>query len=314
VRAVAVIAPVRAFDRRFLAPAPPTRLAALRVLVGAFGTIYLLVRAPYLFDVATLPRARFEPVGILAFLDEPLPLGVVRLGLVAAVLLGVAFTLGWRHRLCAPLYAVLLLAITTYTSSWQHILHTENLLVLHTIVLAGARASAAWSLDARRAGGPEPPPAPGFGWPVRVMSVITVLTYVVAGWAKVRHGGIDWVTGDVLRNQVAHDNLRKIVLGDVHSPIGGWLVRYGWMFPPLAAVSLAVELAAPIALARGRIRTLWVVSAWLFHAGVLALMAILFIYPLTGIAYASMLRPERAVSWIRARRMVPLSTLRWRGP
>jgi hypothetical protein len=55
---------------------------------------------------------------------------------------------------------------------------------------------------------------------------------------------------------------------------------------------LAVELGAPLALLGGRIRTAWIAAAWLFHLGVLVLMAILFIYPLTGVAYASMLRPE----------------------
>ena len=68
------------------------------------------------------------------------------------------------------------------------------------------------------------------------------------GLAKLRNGGMDWLAGDILRNQVAHDNLLKIQLGDVHSPIGAWLVQFAWIFPPLAVASVFVELSAPVVL------------------------------------------------------------------
>ena len=297
---------IAALDRRFLAPMPAERLAALRVLVGVFGTIYLVARMPYILDVAALPASRFEPVGIARVLDEPLPLWTVRVLLAVTALLGIAFTIGWRHRIVAPAYAVALLASLTYSNSWQHVAHTENLLVLHTAVLAIAPAALVWSLDARR-DATSAEARETSGWPVRLMSTLTVITYVVAGVAKLRHGGMDWVTGDVLRNLVAHDNLRKIVLGDVHSPIGGELVAHGWLFPPMAFASLVVELGAPLALVWRRARVVWVVAAWLFHVGVLALMAILFVYPLSGLAYASMLRPEALLRWLAARVKRPAS-------
>jgi hypothetical protein len=56
--------------------------------------------------------------------------------------------------------------------------------------------------------------------------------------------------------------------------------------------TLLVELGAPVALLTGRWRTCWVVAAWGFHVGVLALMAISFPYQLTGVAFASFLRME----------------------
>jgi hypothetical protein len=293
-----------AFDRRFFAPSMPQRIASVRVLVGAFGAIWVAARIPYVLDIAPLPAARFGPIGVFAPVDEPLPMWCVRVLLAATVLLGVAFTVGWRYRAVAPVYAVALLAVTTYANSWQHIGHVENLLVLHTAVLAIAPAAAAWSLDERRRTRNHVAPSADYGWPLRLMSLLTVLTYVLAGWAKLRHGGGGWVSGDVLRNLVAHDNLRKIVLGDVHSPIGGWLVAHGWLFPPMAFVSLTVELGAPLALLGGRIRYVWIAAAWLFHVGVLALMAITFFYPLSGVAFASMLHPDVLATraWARLRR------------
>jgi hypothetical protein len=48
-----------------------------------------------------------------------------------------------------------------------------------------------------------------------------------------------------------------------------------------------------VALLGRRWRTAWVAAAWLFHVGVLALMAIAFPYQLTGVAFAAFFRLER---------------------
>ena len=48
---------------------------------------------------------------------------------------------------------------------------------------------------------------------MRVLALITVVTYVLAGIAKLRYGGWGWLDGDVLRNQVATDALQKTLLG-----------------------------------------------------------------------------------------------------
>ena len=70
----------------------------------------------------------------------------------------------------------------------------------------------------------------------------------------------------------------------------------------MALASVVVELGAPVALLRGRLRALWVVAAWSFHLGVLVLMAILFAYPLSGVGYASFGHPEQY--WVRVRARV----------
>jgi hypothetical protein len=145
----------------------------------------------------------------------------------------------------------------------------------------------------RRPATPGPAADGRYGWPVRLTAVIVVVAYVIAGIAKLRIGGLDWLDGDTLRNWVAHDNLRKAVLGDSYSPIGRHLVGHAWLFPPLAVLTVIVELGAGVALVGGRWRTAWVIAAWLFHVGVLALMAIVFPYQLSGVAFAPFFRLER---------------------
>jgi len=95
--------------------------------------------------------------------------------------------------------------------------------------------------------------------------------------------------------------VRKAELGDLHSVIGAFMVRYDALFPPLAALSLVVELGAPLALLHRRLALVWCALAWSFHVGVLAVMWIVFHYPLLGLAYAPFLPVDRGIERLLAR-------------
>ncbi|MBT8248190.1 MAG: HTTM domain-containing protein [Acidimicrobiia bacterium] len=271
--------------------APARRLAVVRILVGLYATVFVAIRTFHWLDVARLPVRRFDPVGVLGGLGGPLSPSTVAGLSGMALLTAVAFTLGWRFRWVAPVFASLLLVLTTHGNSWGQILHTENLLVLHVIILAFSPADVAFAVGRRQPS--DDTPRHDYGWALRIMTLVVVIAYVIAGLAKLRNGGFDWLTGDVLRNQVAHDNLRKILLGDIYSPVGAWLVQCAWLFPPMAIASVLVELGAPVALLGDRWKKAWAGAAWAFHVGVLAFMAILFPYPISGIAFVSMLPVER---------------------
>lgn len=281
----------------WFAPAPAERLAAARILVGAFALVYLLVQVVPLWQLTTLPARSFEPVGPLVVLDAPLPVGLWRGLVIASIGLAAAFTAGLAHRVLAPLFAAVLLVVLSYRSSWGMIFHTENLLVVHVAILALARAGDAWAIGRRTvAGGSE-----HHGWPLRAMSAVTVIAYVLAGIAKLRLGGAAWVLGDELRNQVAVDNLRKLLLGSDVSALATPLLEHPRLFAVLAAMTLVVELGAPVAMAGGRLAAVWAFAAWGFHLGVLALMHILFPYPLLGVAFVSMFAAERPLRWLGER-------------
>lgn len=262
----------------FFAAVPEERTRAVHLLVFGYAAAWLLIRSIYVLDTAGLPDRRFEGVGVWAGFDTPVSRSIVVLLLVVALVSCAAAAAGRVEAITAPVGAVTALAVITYTNSWGQVFHTENLLVLHLLVLGVASALGARASEA---------------WPLRLMSILTVVAYMLAGWAKLDIGGTDWLSGDVLRNQVAFDNLRKILLGDIHSPIGGWLVGISWLWAPVGLLTVIVELGAPVALLGGRARTAWVGAVWIFHLGILATMAILFPYPLTGIAFVSMFRAER---------------------
>ena len=272
------------------------RLATLRIGTGLFVWIYLCVRTPHVLGFIDFPASRFSGVGLCAPLASAPAAAWVWLATLAVWPLGLAFVLGWRFRICGPLFAVVAAFVLSYRNSFGMVFHTENLALLHLVVLALAPSATvlSWDAGAGRSPGSSSVEAEA-RWAISTLCAITVATYFVAGLAKLRFEGwsTDWMRGELLRAHVAFDNLRKVELGHVVAPLGPWLVRQGWVFAPLAWATLLLEVGAPLALVHRRVGRWWAVAAWGFHFGVLWTMAILFPYPLAGVGLASFFEAER---------------------
>ncbi len=269
----------------------------MRVFVGGFTLLFLMIRGLNLASYGQLPAHRFDPVGVVALLDGPLSNTVVCALVLLTALAAIPFVLGWKFRFFGPVFALLLLWTTTYRQCWGMVFHTENRMVLHVMILAATASTDAYALDPTRNEGAKTHLR--YGWPLKLMATLVVVSYVVAGLAKLRVTGWEWMDGEVLRIQIAYDNVRKIEFGAMHAPLGAWLVQFGWLFPILGAASLILELGAPLALLGRRLALIWAVGVWAFHLGVLLFMAILFAYPLSGCAFAPFFRAERAMETIR---------------
>ena len=282
--------------------APARRLAAFRILTGAFALVFLVGRFPYFVDLTRIHESRWLPPLALRPLGDP-PSQAVALVIFGLTLgLGVAYAAGWRLRATGPAFAVGLLAVMSYRNAWGHVFHTDNLVVLHVFVVGLAPSADAWALDARTR--PEPAEDVRYGFPLRLAALITVLTYVVTGVAKLRYAGGDWLAGDTLLHQITFDNARKNVLGDDYSPLAAAFASHPWLFRPMGLLTLVVELGAPVALLGRRWAAWWSGAAWLFHVGIFGLMWIAFPYPLSLIAFAPFFRIERPVDWLLDRSTV----------
>jgi hypothetical protein len=205
---------------------------------------------------------------------------------------GAASAAGAWFRVSGPGFAVLLLIVTTYRSSWGQLLWFEALVVLQVLIVGFAPSADGFSIDARRAV-PAVREGGRYGFPIRLAAIVTVTTYVLAGIAKLRIGGIDWLAGDTLRNHVAYSAVRLDALGGSSSPLARPFMEHGALLAPMAITTVAVELAAPIALLGGWVRTAWVALAWTMHAAIAALMFVVFPYPLTLVAFAPFFPLER---------------------
>jgi Vitamin K-dependent gamma-carboxylase len=288
------------FRAWLFAPTPAERLALVRILICGFATYYLLRYSGAMLNVATLSARDFAPVGPIAMLDAPLPRDWVFAIYVLACSSGVFATLGLKYLFTGPVFALTLLWAASYRNSFGMVFHTENLLVLHVLILACGRAADAWSVDAWK---PKAEKARReeegeYSWPLRALCIVTTIVYLLAGIAKLRLTGWHWGGGEELRIHIAYDGIRKVEMGS--SPtLASKIVPLSWLFPPLAVLTLLFELGAPLALLGRRIAFLWGLGAWGFHMGVLKVMSILFIYPISGIAFAPFFPLEKAVYWVR---------------
>ena len=276
-----------------MAPVPARRLEVVRILTVSYALVWIVVRTDHWRDLAGLPPGRWDPIGVGGWFGRPSAAAVTAVAALTFAA-GVVGLTGRRWSVAGPLFAVGFLWLTTFGASWGQILHTEHLPALHLLVLAAGPSGRGESARV--------------GWPLKVMTLVTVSTYVVAGVAKFRFGGgWSWLDGDRLLRLVAQDNLRKRLLGDSYSPIAEHVIGHPALFRLSVWLTLVVELGAPMALFGRRLRRTWMATAWTFHVGVLALMAVLFPYPLVGVAFASMLPVERAASWIRRPAPTPKS-------
>ena len=278
----------------WFAPAPAERLAALRIFIGGYAFLYLWIRFGELLAVSRLPVAQWKAVGVTTWSGHLPPSVVIALVVATMVALG-AFVLGAGYRYVAPVAALGLLFVTTYRNSWGMVFHTENLLVLHVAALSLAPAADAWSIDRWR--GWVRAHTGGYGWAIKLLVALTAATYVLAGVAKLRIAGLDWIDGELLRNQIAIDNLRKALLGDSVAPLATQFLEHPAGFTIFSALTMVLELGAPVALVGGLPARMWALAIWGFHVGVVLLMNIWFLYPLVFVAFLPVVHCERPIAW-----------------
>lgn len=262
------------------------RLAQARILVAGFALVYLLARLPHFWRVGAQGSERWAPVMLLRLWAEPWPFALYAALLLVCIVFSLLTMLGWRYRICGPLFAFSLALVISYRNCWGMVFHTENLLVLQAGILALAPADRRLALHRRSEAPRDRDWAQSLLW---ALLIAAVLTYVVAGWAKLERVGWSWFSGETIRTQVAFDNLRKQALGSFYSPLGLWLAKISWIWAPLATLTFVVELCAPLALLHRRALLVWVTLAWAFHVGIVLTMGIVFPYQVSLVAYCGCL-------------------------
>lgn len=289
--------------------APPARLGVLRAAIGGYALWYVGTRSELISDLARRDVSLYDPVGPFRALAAPLDPALADWMVVATVVTGVAFVAGALYRLSGPLFALLLLLTLSYRNSWSMVFHMHNALVVHVLILGMVHAADGFSVDSLIRRRREPSSA-RYQWPIALICAVTAAGYLVAGVAKLcGPTGMAWASGELLREQIATDAIRKHVLdGDV-VPVARALYDHVWLFTVIGVATLVLEVGAPLFLANARLRRLWAVSAWLMHWGVLVIMGIKFRYHLSFVMFLPFFRVERVLSlftglgrWVRSAR------------
>ena len=247
-----------------------------RSWTGLILAVYLVVRVrPLTSFVGT-----WQPVGLLRPVTEPFP-AIVLWSLWALSLAG-AIQLARRdlnqvHWLTKILWwagPVALFVLLSHRSSGGQILWFDILPLLHVVALAAAGVR----FDTTRA-----------GWAMRLAALMTTITYVLAGIAKLRFGGSAWIAEGALERQIVWSATRLDVLGGTPSPVAAPLVDLGLASVPLALAVVLIELSAPLALVGRKLAWAWSIAAWSMHLVIAVTMFVLFHWPLFGVAFAPLL-------------------------
>lgn len=277
-------------------PIHASRLSLIRIASGSFMLWYLLSRYDMMLKMVAGGVEMYQPVGVAAFWAEPIPVIWFHWILNIGIVLNILFIAGWKHRILGPIFALVVLWLMCYRNSWSMIYHNYNILVLHLLVIAFSSAADTLSLDSLRSHRQKLKSLEGsqYGWPIRLISAVTVITYFLSGIAKVK-GELawEWFTGAAVRSQVAVDAIRKDMLGSAATPMFEWLYEHVEVFFMMGAGTMIVELGTPLALLHRKIGMLWAALAVLMHWGIYFIMGIEFPYHMSGLIFLSFFPVER---------------------
>jgi predicted DCC family thiol-disulfide oxidoreductase YuxK len=289
----------------WFSPMPAERLAILRIATGCFALWYLLTRFGMMADMARSEASLYEPVGLAHLLPQPMFPALFAGLLVLAVVLNLAYIVGWKFRWTGPLFAVTLLFVFSYRNSWSMVYHNYIALVLQVLVIGLVASADRISLDhwrRQKSGSETASPDWQYGWPIKLICAATVLTYFLSGAAKVLSElAWDWINGDVMRSQVAVDALRKQMLGEQPALLFEWLYPHTWLFLFMGITTMVLELGAPLALLNRRMGVLWAVPTWLMHWGIFFIMGISFQHHMSGILFLPFFATEKPWFWLQKR-------------
>jgi hypothetical protein len=257
------------WNRFWFEPAPPARLAICRVLFfGAFFVYYLRINYAELSD---LPAHSWHAVWPFELVETTLPstltLNVLQ-WLWSASLLGACLGVAYRWTsLAAFALGLYLIGLTEHIA---RINHSDAIVVFGLAIMALSRAADTLSIDTRlgRISNKRLDESGEYTWPIRVMWLVIVTIYFASGVTKLVTSGLAWITSDHVSNLL----MLAPVSGSPLTRLGQQIGRHRELSTMLAALTLAIELAAPLALASGYARRIVVPSLYAMQFGVRVLL------------------------------------------
>ncbi|BAM04125.1 HTTM domain-containing protein [Phycisphaera mikurensis] len=265
------VARCRGFLSRWLfAPAEAGPLGLCRL--AFYGLLFLYFVRLDFAAFGGLPDSVFHPISVFRVfripVAPPAALDAAQLVWKASLLLA-AIGLATRPACwIAFLVGTYLLAVPQNAG---RVFHDDALLVFILAALAFSRCGAAWSVDAwlrRRRGGQPAAPSGEHRWPLIFAQVVLSCVFFAAGWAKLRNGGLAWVFSDHMSTVL----IKQQYNSDPWVNWGLHVAARPWLASVMAASTLLIELAYPLALASRRVRWIVVPGMAAAQVGIRALM------------------------------------------
>jgi Vitamin K-dependent gamma-carboxylase len=249
---------VATLTRWLFAPVPRARVAIFRTLVYLFVIADLVYFTPWVRAHADVPTQLYQPLLVGRLLPLPTPTAGVVWAVFWALLLAAAVAATGRlPRLAGWAVFALYFEWMVIAMSYGKVDHDRFafLVALAALPTAG------------RAGHRDRTPTQRGGWTLRVTQLAVVATYFLASWAKLRVGGLDWLTGATLAQAVVR---RGTWLTDLLVSVPGLLVAAQFGI-------VAFELLSPLVFVlRGRWRYAAVAFFYGFHVVTILTITISF--------------------------------------
>jgi len=138
--------------------------------------------------------------------------------------------------------------------------HFDAVLVIAMGVLACSRAADACSVDVLLRDDPPPKWSGEYRWPIRAIWVAVALVFFAAGLAKLRYGGLAWITSGNMSILLTRA-LYHVSDADPLTHVGLWIAGRHWLASTVAAAAVTTEVAFPAALISRRARMVLVPAA-----------------------------------------------------
>ncbi|WP_111135031.1 HTTM domain-containing protein [Micromonospora deserti] len=263
---------------------PRGRIAAFRTLVYLFVAADLVFFTPWVRTRVSVPGELYQPLLVGRVLPLPTPTPALVAVIFWALLpLALLAATGRAPRLLGWAVFALYFEWMIVAMSYGKVDHDRfGLLVALAVLPAAGRA---------RHG--DPTRSEAAGWALRVTQIAVICTYFLAAWAKLRFGGLDWLTGSVLARAVIR---RGTELADLIAGVPYLLIAAQFGI-------VAFELLSPaIFLLRERWRLQAIGFFYSFHLVTMATITISFAPHL--VAMTSFLPLERVRPVVWARRLV----------
>ncbi|GLI03127.1 MFS transporter permease [Phytohabitans aurantiacus] len=269
--------------RWLFAPVPRGRVAAFRTIVYLFVVLDLLVFTPWVRSHASVPGELYQPLLVGRLLPLPTPTPLLVHGIFWALLVtGLAAATGRAPRLLGWTVFALYFEWMIIAMSYGKVDHDRFGFLVALAALATAGRARHGDATLTEAG----------GWALRVTQIAVVCTYFLAAFAKLRFGGIDWVTSSVLARAIIR---RGTDLADLIAQVPYLLI--------LAQLGIVMfELLSPlIFVVRERWRYRGIAFFYGFHVVTYATITISFAPHLVAMTAFLPLERVRPIVWARRR-------------
>jgi hypothetical protein len=262
-------------------PVPRGRVAAFRTVVYLFVAADLVWFTPWVRSHAAIPGRYYQPLYVGRLLHLPTPNALLVHAIFWSLIpLALAAATGRAPRLLGWTVFALYFEWMIIAMSYGKVDHDRFGLLLALAVLP--------TCGPARHG--DPTPTRKGGWALRLTQFGVIATYFLASWAKLRFGGIEWLTSATLQRAI----IRRGTL--ITHP----LAAHPWILVASQFGIVAFELTSPIVFfVRPRVRYAIVAFFYAFHIMVMATITISFAPHQAAMTSFLPLERVRPIVWAR---------------